>query len=179
MEGIAAKLIRSYDTGGLTRRHLIVGLAALAATAQAGFASDRMPESVSGAGADALTSIKAVTINHVGINVSNLQRSVAWYSDVFGLEVLVQGNDVAVLGFSSGDGSPTFVLRTSQKPELNHFMFGINNFNAEALSDYLKKKGLEPRTDVSSFHIKDPDGIDVQVGDQALRPNATVLLPRQ
>jgi catechol 2,3-dioxygenase-like lactoylglutathione lyase family enzyme len=108
-------------------------------------------------GAGAPTSIREVTINHVGINVSNLKRSVAWYSDLFGLEVLVQGDDVAVLGFSGGDGSTTFVLRTSQKHELNHFMFGINSFNAEALSDYLKKKGLEPRTDVSSFHIKDPD----------------------
>jgi catechol 2,3-dioxygenase-like lactoylglutathione lyase family enzyme len=118
-------------------------------------------------------------VNHIGINVTDLKRSVDWYSSVFGLAVLVRGADVAVLGFANGDESTTFVLRTSQKPEVNHFMFGINNFDAEALGGYLKSKGLELRTDVSSFHIKDPDGIDVQVGDRALQPKATVLQPRR
>jgi len=179
MEGIVSNLVRSYEKGGLTRRQLIAGLAALTATTETGFASRGVPGSLITSGADALRSITAVNVNHVGINVSDLKRSVAWYSSVFGLAVLVQGDDVAVLGFRSGDTSTTFVLRTSQKPELNHFMFGINNFDAEALLAYLKGSGLEPRTDVSSFHIKDPDGIDVQVGDLSLKPTATVLLPRR
>jgi hypothetical protein len=28
-----------------------------------------------------------------------------------------------------------------------------------------------------NFHIKDPDGLDVQVGDKSLEPGNTVLLP--
>jgi catechol 2,3-dioxygenase-like lactoylglutathione lyase family enzyme len=179
MEGMASNLVRSYEKGGLTRRQRIAGLAALTATTQTAFASHAAPGSLIISGADALRSITAVTVNHVGINVSDLKRSVAWYSGVFGLAVLVQGDDVAVLGFRSGDPSTTFVLRTSHKPELHHFMFGINHFDAEALAAYLKGNGLEPRNDVSSFHIKDPDGIDVQVGDPSLKPSATVLLPHR
>jgi catechol 2,3-dioxygenase-like lactoylglutathione lyase family enzyme len=180
MEGMVSNLVRSYEKGGLTRRQPIAGLAALTATTQTALASHAAPGSLITSGADApLRSSTAVTVNHVGINVSDLHRPVALYSGIFGLAVLVQGDDVAVLGFRSGDPSTTLVLRTSQKPELNHFLFGINHFDAEALAAYLKGNGLESRTDVSSFHIKDPDGIDVQVDDQALKPSATVLLPHR
>jgi catechol 2,3-dioxygenase-like lactoylglutathione lyase family enzyme len=177
MEGIISSLIGSYEDGGVTRRQLIAGLAALMVATPTAFASIEVQRSPGNSSPAALISIAAVSVNHIGINVTDLKRSVDWYSSVFGLAVLVQGADVAVLGFANGDETTTFVLRASQKPEVNHFMLGINKFDAEALGAYLKSKGLELRTDVSSFHIKDPDGIDVQVGDRALQPKATVLRP--
>jgi hypothetical protein len=92
------------------------------------------------------------------------------------LKVLLTSKDVAVLGYrDEGVNGTTFVLRTSAKPEVNHIMFGIDNFDATILAEYLKAKGLTLRDDVLSFHVKDPDGIDVQVGDRALHPSETVL----
>jgi catechol 2,3-dioxygenase-like lactoylglutathione lyase family enzyme len=176
MEAIVTKLITQYERGGLTRRELITGVAALAATSAAGFASTSGPRIVGSLAPASLQSVVAVDINHVGINVTDVERSVAWYTSLFGLKVLLTSKDVAVLGYrDKGVNGTTFVLRTSAKPEVNHIMFGIDNFDATILAEYLKAKGLTLRDDVLSFHVKDPDGIDVQVGDRALHPSETVL----
>jgi catechol 2,3-dioxygenase-like lactoylglutathione lyase family enzyme len=172
MEANVSNLVEHYERGALTRRQLVAGLAALAMTAKAGYSQE--PQAP--VQAKPLTEITAVDINHVGINVSDVARSIDWYSTVFGLDVMVKSKDVAVLGFRGiGAAGPTFVFRTSPKPEVNHLMFGIHNYNEAALGEYLKAKGLTLRNDVLSFHVKDPDGIDVQVGDTALHPSETVL----
>jgi catechol 2,3-dioxygenase-like lactoylglutathione lyase family enzyme len=176
MENIVSEFVGRYERGGLTRRQLISGLAALAATAHPALAGELSYQASSNASVEAPYSVVAVGINHVGINVSDVARSVDWYVKMFGLVVLVQSKDIAVLGYRDhSPDSTSFVFRTSSKPEVNHIMFGIDNFNAEALAGYLKQKGLTLRNDVLSFHIQDPDGIDVQVGDKNLHPSETVL----
>jgi catechol 2,3-dioxygenase-like lactoylglutathione lyase family enzyme len=176
MEAIVSNLVNRFEQGGLTRRQLVAGLAALATTRNVCFASPVTSQSSATAPSTPLQSIVAVDVNHVGINVSDVERSIGWYSDMFGLKVLVRSKDVAVLAFRDSNlNSTSFVFRTSPKPEVNHLMFGIDNFDASALADYLKGKGLTLRDDVLSFHIKDPDGIDVQVGDKGLHPSETVL----
>jgi catechol 2,3-dioxygenase-like lactoylglutathione lyase family enzyme len=175
MEATISDLVHRFDKGGLTRRQLIVALAALPTTRTV-LASPLTSGASESLSANALQSIVALEVNHVGINVSDLERSVQWYSNMFGLTVLVKSKDVAVLAFrNSGLNSTTFVFRSSPKPEVNHLMFGIDNFDAVALADYLKKNGLTLRDDILSFHIKDPDGIDVQIGDKNLHPSETVL----
>jgi hypothetical protein len=47
-------------------------------------------------------------------------------------------------------------------------MFGIDRFDAEDLKTRLADQGLQPRRDAESFHVRDPDGLDVQVGDKGL-----------
>jgi catechol 2,3-dioxygenase-like lactoylglutathione lyase family enzyme len=175
MEAIISDLVHRFDKGGLTRRQLIVALAALSTTRTV-LASPLTSQASESPSANASQAIVAVDVNHVGINVSDLERSVQWYSNMFGLKVLVKSKDVAVLAFrDSGLNSTTFVFRPSPKPEVNHLMFGIDNFDAVALADYLKKNGLTLRDDILSFHVKDPDGIDVQIGDRKLHPSETVL----
>ncbi len=176
MQAIVSNLVARYECGGLTRRQLISGIAALVAIADVGFGSQATAQSSGIVSANALKVVVAETINHVGINVTDVGRSVEWYSKIFGLKVIVEAKDVAVLGFRDGGlSSTTFVFRAKPKPEINHVMFGIDNFDATALADYLKEKGLAPREDVLSFHVTDPDGIDVQVGNKALHPSETVL----
>jgi len=35
----------------------------------------------------------------------------------------------------------------------------------------LKRRGLEPRVDTeNSFHVKDPDGFDLQISGEAMKP---------
>jgi catechol 2,3-dioxygenase-like lactoylglutathione lyase family enzyme len=176
MEATVTKLIKQYERGGLTRRELVVGVVALAATGNMSLATGQEPQIQPGYSPGTLQSITAVDINHVGINVTDVDRSVGWYTGMFGLKTLVKSKDVAVLGYRDlGANGTTFVLRTSAKPEVNHIMFGINDFDAGLLADYLKAKRLTLRNDVLSFHVKDPDGIDVQVGDKTLHPAETVL----
>ncbi|HMI96240.1 MAG TPA: VOC family protein, partial [Micropepsaceae bacterium] len=71
MEQVINNLLGRYERGALSRRELVGALAVVALTNQ----------SASAAG------FESSTLNHVSITVSNLQRSVEFYRNVFGLPV--------------------------------------------------------------------------------------------
>ena len=178
MRDTISRLIGSYESGKLSRRQLIAGLIALAATAYPSRSCEGLSLASSGISTPEPYSVVAVDIDHVGINVSNIARSVQWYESVFGLQALVQSKEVAVMGFRHRTlQSTSLVFRTSKKPEISHIMFGIDNYDPAALKSYLQKRGLTCRDDRLSYHVQDPDGIDIQVGDKNLHPSETVLKP--
>jgi len=108
---------------------------------------------------------KAITVNHIAISVSDLRRSKEWYCRVFGLRVIQESEQSVLLGF----GESMLVLRLDANAgTISHFMFGIEQFNAATLKARLLEQGLEPQKDSDSFHIRDPDGLNVQVGDKQL-----------
>jgi catechol-2,3-dioxygenase len=108
---------------------------------------------------------EAVTVNHIAIAVSDLQRSSKWYCKTFGLRVIQESDQSVLLGF----GESMLVLRRDDNPgTVSHFMFGIHEFNAANLKARLIEQGLQPQQDSDSFHIRDPDGLNVQVGDKGL-----------
>jgi hypothetical protein len=51
---------------------------------------------------------------------------------------------------------------------ISHFMFGVDDYDADVLRVKLAAAGLEPQMDSDSFHVRDPDGLNVQVGDRGL-----------
>jgi catechol 2,3-dioxygenase-like lactoylglutathione lyase family enzyme len=108
---------------------------------------------------------QAVTINHIAISVSNLQRSTEWYCNTFGLKVIQESDQSVLLGF----GESMLVLRADATPgTVSHFMFGIDDFDAATLEASLRAQGLDPQKDSDSYHVRDPDGLNVQVGDKTL-----------
>jgi catechol 2,3-dioxygenase-like lactoylglutathione lyase family enzyme len=108
---------------------------------------------------------KAVGVNHIAISVSNLQRSRDWYCRMFGLRVLQESEQSVLLSF--GDGM--LVLRPEGVPgTISHFMLGVEKFDAVDLEARLRAEGLEPQRDAESFHVRDPDGLNVQLGDRGL-----------
>ncbi len=114
---------------------------------------------------DNLPVCEAVTINHIAIAVSDLHRSKEWYCKTFGLRVIQESEESVLLGFGTG----MLVLRPDPSPgTISHFMFGIDKFQPENLEARLRAQGLEPQKDSDSFHIRDPDGLNVQVGDKGL-----------
>ena len=146
-------LLSSYENGTLSRRDLVAGLGFLVSGATA-----------VAAGAD--TPITAVSVNHIAINVSDLKRSTAWYKTTLGLTSGMETEKESALRF----GDSGLILRPSPKPGvITHVMFGINNYNSDNLEGWLRHQGLDPRKDQDSFHVKDPDGLDVQVGDKDMR----------
>ena len=151
MEKTISNLLQSYEQGRLTRRDLVAGLTLLAS----GAAASAAPASA----------IKAISVNHIAMNVGDVKRSTEFYRDVFGLTVTLQTEKSAALMF----GNTGLILRPGEKPGVTHFMFGINDYNADPLAAALKAHGLDPRKDQDSFHVKDPDGLDVQVGDKDMR----------
>lgn len=180
MEYAISKLVGSYENGALNRRQLIAGLTALVAASCPVSICEALPLASLEARASDPYSVVAGDINHVGINVSDVARSVQWYGSVLGLQTLVQAKDVAVMSYrNSTPGRTSFVFRTSKRPEINHIMFGIDNYDPIALKRYLQQRGMTCRDDRLSYHVQDPDGIDVQVGDENLHPSETVLQPKQ
>src|SRR5713226_2696550 len=150
MEAIISNLVNRFETGALTRRGLIQGLAMLTAASGAN-------AQVQDAG------IKAAKIDHVSIQVNDLPRSIAFYQKMFGLTVLSEDkpNEIVRLGagrvlVSLHHKSPTGLV--------DHFAIGVEKFNKELVTRELKERGTNTEDNLDAgFHIKDPEGISVQI----------------
>ena len=47
---------------------------------------------------------------------------------------------------------------------MDHFAIGVEKFNKEIMTRELKGRGANPEENLDAgFHIKDPEGIDVQI----------------
>ena len=147
MEHAISDLVSRFERGVLSRRELIQALAMVAAAGSTASAA----------------SLRAGSINHVSVLVSDVQRSIDFYHNVFGLSVINEDkpNKISRLGI----GKVLVSLRVEPPPGLvDHFAIGVENFNKEAVTRDLKEMGLTPRENLEfGFHIKDPDGANVQI----------------
>ena len=141
MENTISKLLAHYEHGKISRRELVQGLALLA---------------VAGSTASA-AGFKAGTINHVSIQVTNMQKSAEWYKKAFGLaELKTEEKNVTMLGV----GPSHLSIRAGKNPgTIDHFAIGLDPFNEAAIIEDFKKRGYNP----SGLHVKDPDGLNVQL----------------
>jgi lactoylglutathione lyase len=155
MEPIISDLLARFEKGSLSRRDLVQGLALLAA----GTTSARAQDAVD---------FKAADIDHISIHAKDLQRSVEFYQKVFGFTVVSQeqSRDIIRLG---GNKMIVSLNRgaTGGAGRIDHFAIGIPKFNKDAVVRHLKERGATPEEgDFAGLHIKDPDGINVQVSRQ-------------
>jgi|SRR6266853_1013380 len=153
MEAIISSLLNRFEKGALTRRDLIQGLAAL--TAAGGTASYAQAQDAG---------IKAAKIDHVSIQVTDLPGSIAFYQKLFGLTVVSEDkpNEIVRLG---GAGKALVSLHHKSPTGLvDHFAIGVEKFNKEQVTQQLKARGVTPQENLDAgFHIKDPEGISVQI----------------
>lgn len=156
---------------GLTRRELLAALTALAATPMRGAAQTLAP------------SIPVRALNHVHLNVSNLERSLEFYQTLFGMRL--QGNQgveadwsrgvVPVLGIGDGPHFISFGERATPGPRgrIDHLGFGVERFDADQIAAALATHGLEAnirvRADsdppVPELTFTDPNGVVLQIQD--------------
>jgi len=156
MESIISDLVTRFEKGSLSRRDLVQGLALLAAGG-AGSAK---------AAAQAELDFKAATIDHVSVQVVDLQRSIAFYQRMFGFAVVSQEQAQGIVRLGNGDRVLVSLNNGSPAPRIDHFAIGIPRFSAEAGMRYFMQRGATPlQGDYAGFHIKDPDGINVQVSE--------------
>ena len=142
-----SNLLGHYETGQLSRRDLIFGLAALAAAPQAS--------------AQSSSRFKGAEINHVAINVPDVQRSRDFYRELLDLPVLDESRNSCFLGL--GEGNFLSIFRGS--PGLNHYCIGIEDYEVGRVIDGLRAEGLEPRRTAGTnrVYFDDPDGLEVQL----------------
>ena len=150
MQHVISDLVTRFEHGRLSRRELIQALTAVAAAAAGTTAS--------------AASLKAGSINHTSVLVSDMARSIDFYNRVFGLSVVNEDkpNRIARLGVG---GKVLVSLRVEPPPGLvDHFAIGVEGFNKDAVTKILQEMGLTPRENLEfGFHVKDPDGANVQI----------------
>src|SRR5437899_3257263 len=122
MEAMISNLLESYELGKVSRRQLIQGLATLATTARA------MPAFAS--------TFQGVALNHIAINVTNVQRSRDFYQKLLGLPVVRESESNCFLGL----GKNFLTLFGKQNPGMDHYCIAIEKFNADAVMEELKRQ---------------------------------------
>jgi hypothetical protein len=57
-------------------------------------------------------------------------------------------------------------------PRVDHVAYTIDPWNRTEVEAELKSRGLQPRPDEqTSFHVKDPDGFDLQICSKEMKPD--------
>jgi catechol 2,3-dioxygenase-like lactoylglutathione lyase family enzyme len=154
MESIISNLVARFEQGSLSRRELVRGLALLAASGTTAAAQEDL-------------NFKAATIDHVSLQVADLQRSIEFYQTMFGFPVVSQEQARSIMRLGN---SRTLVSLNRESPAgiVDHFAIGIPKFNKDVAVRYFKERGATPlQGNFAGFHIKDPDGIRVQISAQS------------
>ena len=153
MESIISDLVTRFEKGSLSRRELVRGLTMLAASGTTAAAQE---------GID----FKAANIDHVSIQVADLSRSVDFYQKMFGFSVISEDKPLGIIRLGT---TRTLVSLNHQSPAgiVDHFAIGVPRFTKDSAARYVIQRGAPPQDDpYAGLHIKDPDGINVQIFDQ-------------
>jgi glyoxylase I family protein len=156
MESIISNLLSRFEKGSLSRRELVQGLAMLAASGTAASAQEDI-------------NLKSANIDHVSVQVGNLQKSIDFYQKMFGFAVVSQAEEGGVKIVRLGNTKTLVSLNIGGGPpgRVDHFAIGIPRFTRESINSYLVQRGATPlQGDLAGLHIKDPDGVNVQISSQ-------------
>jgi catechol 2,3-dioxygenase-like lactoylglutathione lyase family enzyme len=162
VEGIINKLLRDFEEGKMDRRQLVKSLA-MAAVAAAGAAPPAQAEG---------THFKAVTVNHISYQVADYAKTRDFYVDLLGMGVKQDNGRQCYLTFGDSFLLPRNARAgsTSPVPRVDHIAYTIEDWDKSKVEEELKRRGLTPRPDTEdSFHVKDPDGFDLQISGKNMK----------
>jgi len=152
MEAAVADLLHQFERGVISRRDVIRSLSVLALTAAA-----------SPAAAQQATGLKATGVGHLGLLCSDVNRSSAFYVNALGMTLIGEDKPKGIARV--GNKGTIISLRQAQPAgTVDHFAISIEGFNKDAVTKALEQHGFTAREDTDSgFHVKDPDGANVQL----------------
>lgn len=116
------------------------------------------------------TGWKTVALDHITFQMPDYQKEAAFYIALMGWTLRSDDGKQAVLDI--GDwGSAVFREVPDQEPaRVVNFCFVIEPWNAAKIQAELRKRGLSPVAEnddkgFESFHVKDPNGWDLQISN--------------
>ena len=158
MEQIIAKLVQDFELGKLNRRQLIQCLTAAATTAAT-------------AGAVEGEGFKAVAVNHISYQVADYTKSRDFYASLLGMKVSHDDGRQCYLSFGDTWLLPRNARQGTTPPRVDHVAYTIETWDKKAVEAELKRRGLTPTPDTDdSFHVKDPDGFNLQISGKNMKP---------
>jgi catechol 2,3-dioxygenase-like lactoylglutathione lyase family enzyme len=134
------------------------------------------------------TGWKTVSLEHLTFRVADYQKEAAFYIALMGWTLRSDDGKQAVLdigdwgsvifkqtpadAFDSGGGGGGRGRGGSLRAVVDSFSFGIEPWNPNTVEAELKTRGLAPVAErgangFESFHVKDPDGFDLQISNGA------------
>jgi catechol 2,3-dioxygenase-like lactoylglutathione lyase family enzyme len=169
MENLIAQLLKDFETGHMNRRQLIQSLAMAAAASAAIVRGDRVFADEAG--------LKATGVDHISYRVTDYTRTRDFYADLLGMTVTDDTGTQCELRF----GNAMITARnprqpTQTVPNVDHVSYWVGDWDTDRVKAQFDKRGLVSRLDLGdksspqnyvSFHIKDPDGTDVQIAGVA------------
>ena len=154
MEPVISDLVSRFENGSLSRRDLVHGLALLAA---GGTAAAAQPQELD---------FGSAIIDHISIQVADLQRSTQFYRNLFGFSLVSEERALGIVRLGT---TKTLVSLNAQPPAgiVDHIALGIPRFTKESAARYLMQRGASVADNpYQGLHTRDPDGIAVQIFDQ-------------
>lgn len=152
------QLLHQYENGHLTRRGLLGALSALLVAATAARAAE-----------PAIGAVKQ--LNHVTVFVPDVQKSAAFYQNLFGMPLLTRQDPG--LNLNAGSGFLGIYPAQARAPGIDHVCLALENFDADAvlkkLTDHGVKGSIRLRGDTKELYFTDPDNIRVQLQDVTYR----------
>lgn len=124
----AKELGRELRGGRMSRRMFIGAIVALAAGPRA-FAKKR-PEPV-----------RAVSLNHSVLSVSDPERSVEWFQGLFGMPKVAKYEDSTILRVGNGPQFLSILNKKSDKTGIVRFAIGVEEFDPDQFADRLRSLG--------------------------------------
>ena len=167
MSEATEQLLTQYENGRISRRELLGALAILTATAAAPAPADAAPIG------------SVASFNHVSVFVPDVQKSVTFYQDLFGLPVLTRQDPGINLNCGTGFLGVYPLPATTRDSRIDHLCLGMPNFDADAVLKQLTGRGIKAnirmRGDTKELYFTDPDGIRVQLQDVKYKGGTGVL----
>lgn len=164
MEHIVEKLVQDFEKGGITRRQLIKSLTVAVTAAAAG-------ATTAGAAATGDPAFKAVAINHISYRVPDYAKTRDFYVKLFGMKVRHDTGKECALVFGPDDTVLIPRNYPTKKAYVDHIGYTIAHFDRKKVEEKLKSLGLHTTPDGDiSFHVHDPNGFDVQICSEEMKP---------
>lgn len=130
------------------------------------------------------TGWKTVALERITFKVADAPKEAAFYAALMGWTP--QSVDAQQTTMGVGEwGTVVFQSGGGPRAEVTSFCFAIDKWNAKSVEAELRKRGLDPVADndgkgFESFHVKDPDGFDLQISNGFIskaRKNAKAAAP--